>query len=159
MAISTAHIARKRAAFSTPSAFKDSAWLQIPFDRAHQALLLVGPEGIGKTQWALAQFEYPLHVDTATKLKTFDSDVHDGIVFEQGLYQKLDGHAIKKLVAVEDGPVFPTLGGRHVQLPQGVPLIFTGRSVEAVFSASSMQHEGVGWRLKVVHVETKMYTL
>ena len=153
-----AEVAAKRAALSTPCPFKDSTWLKIPCNAARQALLVVGPAGIGKTQWALAQFKHPLHVDNVYKIKTLDPDVHDGIVFEPSMFNRLSGLETKQLVAIEDGPLCPLPRKAAFRIPSGMPLIFTGRSAEEVFSPEGLQHEGVRWRLKVVRVNDKMYT-
>lgn len=44
--------------------------------------MVSGPAGIGKTEYALAHFKNPLLVSHIDRLKSFDPDVHDGIVFD-----------------------------------------------------------------------------
>lgn len=47
-----------------------------------QNLVVTGPTGIGKTQFALAHFASPLRVTNLVQLKMFNQDIHDGIVFD-----------------------------------------------------------------------------
>lgn len=44
--------------------------------------VIVGEPGIGKTQYALAHFSAPLLVTHIDDLKEFNSEIHDGIVFD-----------------------------------------------------------------------------
>lgn len=46
------------------------------------AAVVQGGPGIGKTQYALAHFSSPLFVTHMDRLKFFDPNVHDGIVFD-----------------------------------------------------------------------------
>lgn len=57
-----------------PINFSDPNW-------EHYAIV-EGPPGCGKTQYALSHFENPLLVTHNDKLKSFDADIHDGIVFD-----------------------------------------------------------------------------
>lgn len=51
------------------------------WDRTSKALVLLGPSGLGKTQWALAQFESPLLISHSDGLKALRPD-HDAIIFD-----------------------------------------------------------------------------
>lgn len=44
--------------------------------------ILWGPPGIGKSEFALAHFKNALVVNTVEKLKSFDSTMHDAIIFD-----------------------------------------------------------------------------
>jgi len=46
------------------------------------AIVLMGPPGIGKTEWAAAHFKNPLLVRELDQLLDFDKDLHDGIIFD-----------------------------------------------------------------------------
>ncbi len=56
-----------------------------------QSTILVGEAGIGKTQYALwsKHFKNPLLVSHLDRLKDFDENVHDGIVFDDMNFQHL----------------------------------------------------------------------
>jgi hypothetical protein len=61
--------------------YPDAIWnLHAPFD--WRVLYIWGPTGIGKTQWACAQFHNPLVVSHLDGLKQFERGRHDGIVFD-----------------------------------------------------------------------------
>lgn len=53
-----------------------------PMDLDNTTTVLVGPPGIGKTEYALAHFRAPLLVSHMDDLRDFDSSLHDGIVFD-----------------------------------------------------------------------------
>lgn len=58
---------------------KDQFTLQV--DR-FRTIILHGESGCGKTMWALAQFESALLVTHIDQLRSFDPNLHDGIVFD-----------------------------------------------------------------------------
>lgn len=74
----------------TPAKFTLAAMCQAlrqhPIEWAHphweHSVVVVGNAGIGKTEWALAHFERPLLVNDIDKLKGFDPERFDGIVFD-----------------------------------------------------------------------------
>jgi len=51
--------------------------------RVHGTLQIYGDVGLGKTEWACAQFENPLLVTTRDTLKAFKPGFHDGIVLDK----------------------------------------------------------------------------
>lgn len=60
--------------------------------------LVWGMAGSGKTQWALGHFNTPLLVSHMDKLKLFDAEVHDGIVFDDMSFKHLHAEAIIHLL-------------------------------------------------------------
>lgn len=60
--------------------------------------LVWGKAGAGKTQWALGHFKTPLLVSHMDKLKLFDSEIHDGIVFDDMSFRHLHAEAIIHLL-------------------------------------------------------------
>lgn len=60
--------------------------------------LVWGLAGSGKTQWALGHFKTPLLVSHMDKLKMFDKDTHDGIVFDDMSFKHLHTEAVIHLL-------------------------------------------------------------
>jgi len=58
-----------------------------------QSTILMGPSEIGKTQFAKAHFENDLFVSHIDKLKDFDPNKHDGIIFDDMDFMHLPRHA------------------------------------------------------------------
>lgn len=58
----------------------------------------VGASGVGKTAYAMAHFTNPLLVTHKDKLKQFDPETHDGIVFDEFSCQHWPLDAIKNLM-------------------------------------------------------------
>ena len=54
--------------------------------RQHGTLQIYGGVGLGKTEWACAQFDNPLLVTTRDGLRGFKPGVHDGIVLDKMLF-------------------------------------------------------------------------
>lgn len=52
-------------------------WVKYP-----KTIILMGPSRLGKTEYAKAQFKFPLMVSHMDDLKRFNKAVHDGIVFD-----------------------------------------------------------------------------
>ena len=68
--------------FNPPVAKGSFTVFSEPLQIGIQNLVVSGPAGIGKTQYALAHFASPLRVTNLVQLKLFNQDVHDGIVFD-----------------------------------------------------------------------------
>ena len=60
--------------------------------------IVQGGPGIGKTQYALAHFENPLFVTHMDRLKFFDPNFHDGIVFDDMCFTHMPLQAQKYLL-------------------------------------------------------------
>ena len=54
--------------------------------RQHGTLHIYGGVGLGKTEWACAQFDNPLYVTTRDGLRGFRPEIHDGIVLDKMLF-------------------------------------------------------------------------
>lgn len=55
---------------------------QPPLEWGNTSKVIVGPPGIGKTQWAKCHFKNPLMVRHMDDLRQFDAKFHDGILFD-----------------------------------------------------------------------------
>ena len=92
------------------------------------SILVQGPSGIGKTQWALAHFEKPLLVSHMDKLKDFDPESHDGLVFDDMSFNHLHAEAIIHLL---DNANDRDLHARYeiASIPAGTKKIFCHNKV------------------------------
>ena len=61
--------------------FADSEWT-VSVPAFFKVLIIWGPTGTGKTQWAAHQFENPFICREEDSLREFDPQIHDGIVFD-----------------------------------------------------------------------------
>lgn len=100
-----------------------------------KANLLVGPSGIGKTEFALAHFKNPLMVTHMDHLRVFDKGTHDGIVFDDMAFAHLPPETLIHLTDMEHGrqihcryePAF---------IPARIPRVFTTNNYSSVVSSN-----------------------
>ena len=128
--------------------FKEWDW-----DRK-KALVLRGSGDSGKTNWALAQFKYPILIGDMDDLKNLPEEC-DGLVFDELLF---DLCAKKTNVYITDMKFGRTIRCRNVnaKIPRGMQRIFCCNNDENVF----MQHECMTRRYTLCEVDTqfgKMY--
>ena len=75
--------------------------LPAPFvARTHGTLHIYGPRDLGKTEWALAQFDNPLYVTERNKLTEFRTGWHDGIVIDK--IRPVDAFTLHECEALTD---------------------------------------------------------
>lgn len=91
---------------------------------AWNVLFLSGPSGIGKTEWALAQFRSPLLIRSLETLKQFDSSVHDGLVFDDLCARDLKPEQAIMLVEFSQPSTINVKYG-SVDIPAHVRKVFT----------------------------------
>ena len=117
-----------------------------------QAVVGYGPTGIGKTNWALAQFERPLRITELDVLKDMPPDT-DGIVFDDMLFDKCAKLQMKSLTDF-DQPRNVRLRASTVQIPAGVKKIFLCSEHESVFGSNPATggHESVQDRICIMHL-------
>lgn len=77
--------------------FRDTIWT-IPAPGIFRAILLYGPSGTGKTQFAVHLFECPLVVSHMDQLRDFDASRHDGIVFDDMSFAHMPREAVIHLL-------------------------------------------------------------
>lgn len=105
-----------------------------------KSILLCGPTGYGKTQFALAHFENPLLVRQIDRLKTFDAAVHDGIVFDDMSFLHRPAEGIIHMLDVqEDSDVYARYGNAFI--PANTPRIFTHNTENPFYSMDIPQEQ------------------
>lgn len=85
----------------TKPLYKLTDFKEDPLDISKTCIVL-GPPGIGKTQFALAHFNAPLLVTHMDVLAEFDPTVHDGIVFDDMSFTHLHNEARIHIVDYEN---------------------------------------------------------
>ena len=93
------------------------------------ALFAYGGSGLGKTKWACAQFDNPLFVKPfnsigcVEKLKEFNPDTNDGIVFDEADLRFLSREQVIALVDFDEECVLDVRYGK-LEMPANVKKIF-----------------------------------
>lgn len=95
-----------------------------PLEEGFRALVIWGPTGTGKTQYALAHFKQPLLVSHMDDLKDFDENRNDGIVFDDMSFQHLPRES---MIHMLDWDVGRSIHCRHTcaYIPEHTRKIFT----------------------------------
>lgn len=87
-------------------------------------LVFIGAPGIGKTQYAKAHFEKPLLISGLDELRDYNSEEHDGIIFDDIDLDRLPRHIQIHLTDYEDDRGINVKYGTVI-IPAGTKKIFT----------------------------------
>lgn len=119
-----------------------------------KSVYLIGPTGIGKTNFALAHFTNPLKVDTLDSLRNL-TPKHDGIVFDD---IDLSSIPASTVIHLTDTSMNQKIHCRYdnVTIPRNLPRIFTSNHVSSLFprNCSQEHHKAITRRVTLVEVET-----
>lgn len=118
------------------------------------AWLVVGPTNLGKTGYAMANFEKALLVNDIEQLKAFDPRVHDGIVFDDMSFNHWPAQSIIHLL---DGDYDREIRCRYnnAVIPKGTRRVFTHNSDTCLMpkEAQEGQTAAILRRYKTLYVE------
>jgi len=89
-----------------------------------KSIVLCGPSGVGKTEWAMAHFKNPLLCTELDQLLEFDAQEHDGIVFDDMDFTSLSRNMQISLVD-QTMPRAIRCRYRSPVIPRGTKKIFT----------------------------------
>lgn len=133
----------------------DKAWIPAPdnWDRKKKSLIVSGPPGIGKTNWAIAQFKKPYKITDHEDLKDIPEDT-DGLVFDDQEYARYK-MTMQKMIA--DVRTDSTVRCRHFNaFKPKLPAIFTTNTVSNLFD---MEADGGALKARAMlwEVEGMMY--
>lgn len=93
-------------------------------DFSKRVMILQGKPNEGKTQYAKTFFKKPLLVRHPDKLKSYDENIHDGIIFDDQSYGHWPRESVIHLFDVEEESDI-NVKNSMVTIPAGVPRIFT----------------------------------
>ena len=102
----------------------------IPWDRK-KALILRGPAGTCKTNWAIFQFERPIKIEDLDELKDMPYDC-DGIIFDECLFDKCSKKTMVSLLDYKQDRTIRTRN-TNAKIPRGMTKIFTCNEHEHPF--------------------------
>lgn len=159
------HALEMRIGESEPSSYRLSDFTIPPIDPAllrTKAIVIAGESHIGKTQYALAHFRYPLLVSELDDLKSISMRT-DGIVFDQMRFTHPEDRSkinltLDEAVRLVDVELSRSIATRYrnARVPRGMPRIFTtNRRIsdgEDIFPSSrnAAEQEGLDSRLHVL---------
>lgn len=111
------------------------------------SLLIHGPSGVGKTQWALTFFERPLLITHLDQLRLFDTRRFDGIVFDDMSFHHLPREAQIHLTDVaQPRAIHVRYGLAHI--PANIKKVFTSNSRNIFLNDAAINR-----RLTALYVE------
>lgn len=87
----------KRRRLGEVSEYNPNSWTR-PILENFKALFIHGGTNLGKTQWAIAHFKNALVVGHMDALKSFDPEIHDGIIFDDMSFNHLPREAVIQLL-------------------------------------------------------------
>lgn len=129
-------IRRDRARTLEVSSYEASSWRR-EFEENYRVLFIHGGTNTGKTEWAIAHFSSCLLVRHMDKLKEFNPQIHDGIVFDDMSFKHIPREAMIHLL---DWNRASSIHCRHsiAEIPARTRKIFTSNlSYDEVFPEDS----------------------
>ncbi len=139
------------------SPYPPSSWRTMLIGR-WRTVFLHGSTGIGKTQWAIAQLSCPLLVSHLDDLKSFISDHHDGIIFDDICLSSIPSNA---MIHICDWDVRRSLNVRYgtVSIPAFTRKIITSnQSPQEAFRMYPDEHvSAIMRRLQVIYETVSLF--
>ena len=121
--------------------------------------LIHGVSHTGKTQYALAHFQKPLLVRHIDKLKEFDQDIHDGIVFDDMCFKHLHAQAIIHLLDTDnDSQIHCRFN--VAEIPEGTKKIFVSNRDDIFIPKDLINEEektAIERRYYTIHILGKLF--
>ncbi len=123
-----------------------------------KTIFIFGPTGVGKTQWAIAQFEHPLLISHMDDLKQLNIRVHDGIVFDDLSFANV---AANVLIHLTDWDLPRSINVKHssVTIPAHTRKIITSNlSLDTLIMGMEPEHKAaIKRRVHVIHQNGSLF--
>lgn len=129
--------------------------LKLPTKRT---LVLIGPTGMGKTQFALAHFQHPLRVTNKQDWTRFKEGVTDGIVLDDVHFNTWQPNTILHTLDVENA-VTQDVKYSSVRVPAGIPRIVCINSEAELFpeGIAPEKKAAILRRLEIVRITDPLF--
>lgn len=127
----------------------------LDFEQTTKPVALIGPAGIGKTQFALAHFTRPLVCRSPSQLRAIEQGDYDGIILEveqRSAFRKWDAHAWRHALGPQRRHAF--LPWKNANWSPEIPLIMCANTLPK----ACQEDPGVGWRLRVMHFTDPLFS-
>lgn len=118
---------------------------------------IIGPPGIGKTQFALAHFNHPLLVSCIEDYRFFNDRV-DGIVVDDGGSNNWQGRTLLEFCNLEK-PITKAPKYTSITIPKGMPRMIIANDVDLIIPKGIHEQEllSIASRVQVYKYTEKMY--
>lgn len=137
--------------------YKISDFNRDPLDLS-RSIVLLGETKLGKTEFALAHFDFPLFVRHIDALKDLIPGEHDGIVFDDMTFGHLHAGA---RIAILDMDHTSQIHCRHdiATIPAGFRRIFTTNNPDIFFSPRDTESErsAINRRYNLIRIEHPLF--
>lgn len=126
----------------------------------NKSKIVVGPTGIGKTQWAKAHFNNPIVITDKESWTRYDPELHDGIVIDDMTFEKNNPVQFLHLLDMREPSERRVLYGVKM-IPAFVPRIFTCNKQTLFWpeSAAPETVEAYKTRAEVIEIVSNNVTL
>lgn len=118
---------------------------------------IIGPPGIGKTQFALAHFKHPLLVSCIEDYRYFNDRI-DGIVVDDGGSNNWQGRTLLEFCNLEK-PITKAPKYTSITIPKGMPRMIVANDVDLIIPKGIHEQEllSIASRVQVYEYTEKMY--
>lgn len=123
-----------------------------------KAVLIIGPTGIGKTQFALSHFNSPILIRHIDDLALFSPNIHDGIVFDDMTFKHWPATSIIHLLDFDEGSSI-NIRYKVAYIPKGTRKIFCS-NVPSIFYPENLvanQRDAIDRRHHEVFFEASLF--
>lgn len=124
----------------------------------NKTLVLIGPTGFGKTQFALAHFKHPLRVTNKNDWSRFQDGHTDGIVLDDVHFNTWQPNTILHTVDVENAVTQDVKYG-SVRIPAGIPRIICINSETELYpeTIASEKKAAIARRLQIERITAPLF--
>lgn len=129
----------------------------IVFDEK-RVVIIFGPTGLGKTQWALAHFKKPVHVRDRNDYLRIGPNT-DGLVFDDMTFANWDPLTLLRILDIEND-VTQNVKYAHRIIKAGMKRIFLCNSLRLFFNSKTLLETqlAIARRIRIIEVCSSLFT-
>jgi len=134
-------------------------------DWTAKPIVVTGPSGVGKTNWAAAHAKNPLIIKNIEDVRVFDPSVHDLLILDDVNFRQ---RSAEWAIALLDFYFDRTVAARYtdVRIPRLTPMIFTTNwpmndTQTSIFPRGENDHQqdAIDRRFTIVRVTTSLFVI